>query len=95
MILQKWNYKLHKYESFDSPAKNPVLYEEDLDTLKDCANCGKEEKFGEMYTSRTIHTNIGFGYCVCEKCYEQEFEEERSAKLEDPKKEYLIKEKSL
>lgn len=31
--------------------------------------------FGESYTSRLIHNELGFGYAVCPRCYESEFRE--------------------
>jgi hypothetical protein len=33
----------------------------------------KELEYGETYTSKEIHTQIGFGYGVCHDCYEQEW----------------------
>lgn len=77
MILNKWNFQTKEYEPFDSPAKKIKLYTEDMDELVDCANCGKELKYGECYTSRTIHTDVGFGYGVCENCYQKELEEDK------------------
>lgn len=41
----------------------------------DCAECGCELAFGESYTSRLIHNELGFGYAVCARCYEAEFRE--------------------
>jgi hypothetical protein len=41
-----------------------------------CAACGKALKFGDAYTSRKILSNGGFGFAVCEDCYEKEFKEE-------------------
>lgn len=77
MRLKKWNHKTHEYEPFDSPAVKPALYETDMDKVCDCANCGKPHKFGDMYTSLTIHTEVGFGYAVCPDCYEVEIKENR------------------
>lgn len=39
-----------------------------------CAQCGREIKFGDSYTSKEIHTFSGFGYSVCEECYDKEWE---------------------
>lgn len=44
-------------------------------TRFDCAECGCELAFGESYTSRLIHNDLGFGYAVCPRCYEAEFRE--------------------
>ena len=41
----------------------------DMDEIVNCPHCGREVTFGECYTSREIHTQSGFGYAVCEKCY--------------------------
>lgn len=52
-----------------------------------CSCCGKPTPnyreyshpmagiFGEGYTSRLIHNDLGFGYAVCPRCYEAEFRE--------------------
>lgn len=72
MQLSKWNYELHDYELFNSPAVKISLYGDDMDKLVDCANCGKELPFGECYTSMEIHNVIGFGYGVCDDCYKEE-----------------------
>lgn len=76
MLLQKWNYETHEYESFESPARVLILYSVDMRIDVDCANCGTRMTFGDGYTSRTIHNHAGLGYPVCEKCYEKEREEE-------------------
>lgn len=44
-------------------------------TVVDCAECGCQLAFGESYTSRLIHNDLGFGYAVCPRCYEAEFRE--------------------
>ena len=54
----------------DKPEK--TTYSSDMDKLIACASCGKTITFGEGYTSRKITNNVGFGYCVCEQCYEKE-----------------------
>lgn len=48
---------------------------DDFSTVVDCAECGCELAFGESYTSRLIHNDLGFGYAVCARCYEDEFRE--------------------
>ena len=82
MKLQKWNFEIREYEDFDSPAENPALYVEDMREIRQCANCGKSVKYGDMYTSKTIHTEMGFGYVVCEECYREEWILEKRDKLE-------------
>lgn len=78
--LQKWNFKTHEYEPFKSPAVVLSLYSEDMLAATDCANCGKRMTYGEGYTSRTIHNHVGFGYPVCQGCYEKEWADERASK---------------
>lgn len=48
---------------------------DDFSTVVDCAECGCQLAFGESYTSRLIHNDLGFGYAVCPRCYEAEFRE--------------------
>lgn len=72
--LRKWNYKKHKYERYDIPFWWKVTtYEKDFNEKINCASCGRKIEYGDSLTSLEIHTNIGFGYCVCEKCYEKEW----------------------
>jgi len=72
-MLRKWNNNKKIYEPYQVPNTWKVsLYEIDMDKIVNCANCGKELKFGECYTSKTIHTEIGMGYGVCEECYNKE-----------------------
>ena len=82
MTVQKWNHKKQEYEPHEIPEGwNIVLYANDMDRLGSCAQCGKKLPFGDMYTSREVHTHMGFGYGVCSECYDQEWERERSAKV--------------
>ena len=65
LVMDKWNLK---------------VYSNDMEEVINCARCGKKLLFGDGYTSRQIHTGLGFGYTVCKKCYEQEMEEENEAR---------------
>ena len=74
MILNKWNYRKHKYEPYKIPDNwNVKTYSEDMDELINCAQCGKKIKFGDGYTSLEVHTNLGIGYSVCDKCWDKEY----------------------
>lgn len=74
MILNKWNYKTHEYNNYVVPDDwNVKTYSRDMNEKINCAQCGRKIKIGDSYTSLEIHTNIGFGYGVCEKCYEKEW----------------------
>lgn len=75
MILNKWNNKKHKYEPYEIP-DNWICKtcSDDMYDLVNCPHCGKELQFGDCYTSMEIHTHAGFGFAVCEDCYQNEFE---------------------
>ncbi len=81
MILNKWNYETQEYEPFESPVKHRHVYSEDMDELVACANCGETLPYGDTFTSRTIHTSMGFGYPVCDRCYREEFNDEAKSKV--------------
>ena len=75
MILKKWNYDKHIYEPYEVPEEWIIkIYSENMDEIINCLHCGKEVKYGETYTSHEVHTEIGLGYPVCEKCYAKENE---------------------
>ncbi len=74
MILKKWNYKKHDYDDFEIPDNwNVKTRYVDDNEIVNCAQCGRKIKHADCYTSLEIHTDIGFGYGVCEWCYEQEW----------------------
>ena len=75
MKAEKWNYKKQKYEDVEINDNCP-LYEMDLDRIINCANCEREVKYGETYTSRKYHNQYGLGYPVCPECYAEERKEE-------------------
>jgi hypothetical protein len=79
MLLRKWDYSLHIYKPFESPSTNPVFYCADMHEKVDCANCGKTITVGNGLTSKTIHTEVGFGFIVCGECYGQEVKDERES----------------
>lgn len=75
MILNKWNYNTHSYDKVNiSDVYNCKTYSNDMNEIVHCPHCGDEIKFGESYTSLEFHTKLGFGYAVCENCYELEME---------------------
>lgn len=75
MLAKKWNFSKDEYEDYELP-EEATTYSNDMNKIVSCARCGKKVLFGEAYTSRQIHTPGGFGYAVCEKCYEKEWKEE-------------------
>lgn len=77
MMLRKWNYKTNVYDHYEIPNDwNVSIFETDMGTTINCAECGKRISFGEGYTSRKIHSFSGMGYSVCKDCYDKEIEEE-------------------
>lgn len=74
-MMQKWNEKLRRYFPYDPPVKDGIypLICYDMDTVINCAQCGKEVKFGDCFTSMEIHNDAGFGFSVCEDCYDKEW----------------------
>lgn len=80
IYVNKWDFKTHKYKKVEKPYGNCKTYSNDMDEIVNCISCGKLIKFGETFTSRQWHTNIGFGYGVCELCYQKEWELERKYK---------------
>lgn len=89
MILRKWNYKTHKYDSYKIPDSwnTPMIAE--LEEIVNCVQCGKAVEYGETYTSLEIHDLIGLGFAVCKDCYDQEWKrkvEARNEKIQSEEK---------
>lgn len=75
MILNKWNYDKHKYDSYAIPDNWNVKCDGDLAEVINCAQCGREKILDECYTSMEIHTPLyGFGFLVCEDCHNEEMQ---------------------
>jgi superfamily II helicase len=83
MILKKWNWKKKIYEPVEISNNLKVSsYESDMNTIINCPHCSQKIRYGESYTSREFHNDLGLGYGVCEKCYEEEINREKEAKNE-------------
>lgn len=79
-VIKKCDYSSHSYFSIAITSREPLnikTYSEDMDEIVNCAKCLKEIKIGDSYTSKEIHTDLGFGFAVCEDCYEKELERKR------------------
>lgn len=73
MIVNKWNFKTREYEKVEIPDNRKIcLYSNNMNEIIQCISCGNELKFGDGYTSRLYHAEMGLGYCVCHNCYEEE-----------------------
>lgn len=76
--VKRWDYKTHKYIPYKIPCKWKIsCYEMDMDKYVNCAQCGTKLHFGDTFTSLEVHTAIGFGYGVCEGCYNEEWNRRR------------------
>ena len=73
MKALKWNYADHLYYSCELP-EGCRLFDNDMNSMVSCCQCGKQKKYGKTYTSKEIHTEMGLGYPVCEACYQLEIE---------------------
>ena len=75
-VIQKWDYPSHSYLSIPITSREPLnikTYSEDMNEIVNCCQCLKRVRYGDTYTSKEIHTNLGFGFAVCEDCYEEEW----------------------
>lgn len=80
---EKWDFVGREYRPYEIPEGwFCVLNLSDMDTVINCASCGKKLTFGDSYTSRCIHNATGFGYAVCAKCMEKELAAEKAAHKE-------------
>lgn len=64
----KWIDEKKEYIPYILP-DGACLYTDNMEQEIACCQCGKKVKFGDCYTSRTIHTKVGLGYAECEDCY--------------------------
>ena len=75
-VIQKWDYSSHSYFSIPITSREPLnikTYSEDMNEIVNCCQCLKKVKFEDTYTSNEIHTDLGFGFAVCEDCYKEEW----------------------
>lgn len=71
----KWIPDKKDYIPYDLP-DGACLYTDNMEQEIACCQCGKKVKFGDCYTSRTIHTELGLGYAECPECYFSYFREQ-------------------
>ena len=77
ITLNRWDWKDHKYYPYtiSIPINEViVLAVENMDAEILCPTCRRKIKFGESYTSMELHSDYGFGYPVCKKCYYEEWD---------------------
>ena len=72
-VLRRYTPKSPEMEVHTVPDDwNVKVYSEDVDEIINCADCGKELRYGDAYTSLEIQSRKGFGYCVCKDCSDRE-----------------------
>lgn len=75
MKMQKWNHEKGMYEPYVIPADwECPLFCDDMQSVVNCASCGREIVYANCYTSMEIHDDWGFGFAVCQECYKGELE---------------------
>ena len=83
LSVQKWDPKIRVYEPYEAPPLANIMCPlDDMSAMIQCARCGRLMRCGEGFTSKQIHTKVGFGYLVDEDCYQEEWEEEMAARTE-------------
>lgn len=76
--IRKWDYETHSYHGYGVPKEWKIAtYCADMSQHINCAGCGKLLPYGETFTSLELHTSMGFGYGVCNECYDKEWERRR------------------
>ena len=70
-MTKKWDFFNHEYEEVENTPGIPLVA--DLDEYIQCANCHDPLLYGDSYTSKQWHNEVGLGYSVCEKCYNEEW----------------------
>ena len=77
-MLWRWNYETHEYDLFPIRPEWHCVTTGDDDELVHCPYCGWVSRVDDCYTSLEIHEQkYGFGYLVCEHCYNKEWERRR------------------
>lgn len=70
MKIKRWDEENQSYTQVTIPDDWKIkAYSVDMDEIINCVCCGKVMTFGDGYTSRRFHTEKGYGYAECGKCY--------------------------
>lgn len=79
-FIHLWDYKTHSFHQYGVPNEWKIsICCADMSQIVNCAGCGKELPYGETYTSLERHSFKGFGYGVCNECYEKEWKRRSEA----------------
>ena len=76
MKCYRWDFLKQRNEIVNIPKDCATFASEDLAPVR-CPSCNRVHAYGEMYTSLRYQDAVGFGYMVCEHCYQQEHEMRR------------------
>lgn len=83
MIVGKWNYLKHDYDAYIIPHGWRVKsFCVDDNEVINCVQCGKQIIAEDGYVSLEVHTPVGFGYLVCDTCYDEELKRRKKYKNE-------------
>jgi len=79
-IARIWRPEKKAYDKYYIPMSwYTPLWTANMDAVVNCASCGKQLKYGDTFSSRFIHTEMGIAYYVCPECHEKEIAAEKSA----------------
>lgn len=74
----RWDFMEKRYFPYIVPSDWKVtVFETHMNSVVNCAQCGKKITYGSGYTSKQIHNSMGMGFIVCPACHELELIEER------------------
>ena len=75
--MEKWNEEKGCFEPYEVPKHwTPRVCSSDKREFINCASCGKVIRYDKGKPSKFIINGIGFGYRVCQECYEKEVKKE-------------------
>lgn len=74
MKVNRWDFEKHKYDIVNINPDWVVTTKGKLDWIVNCVNCGKTLLVENCYTSYQYQNSVGFGYLICEDCYNKEWE---------------------
>ena len=84
MIVGKWNYEKHEYDDYTVPNNWKITtFCVDDKGIINCVQCGKQIIADDGYVSLEVHTPVGFGYLVCNYCYDEELKRRKKYKNEE------------
>jgi len=79
--MQKRNFETKEYEEYSTPdGRNSPLFSLNMKESINCTDCWEKIEYWAAYTSKAIHSYLGFWYPVCESCYEKEIKAEFKSK---------------